>query len=198
MQTYVALGDSTGVGVGAMDGRGGYPPRLVKLLEAAGQGYRLVNLAVSGAVSADVLSHQVKRAVQEQPALVTLGIGVNDVWRLVEPEVFGDQVTRILKRLVPTGARLLVTNLPDMTHAPIAKMLGLPTELLSLRLTQFNAALDTACRETGAKLVDLHSMTSPLVSKGGALFSSDGFHPSGEGYTHWAQSLADALRPPPA
>jgi len=44
---YVALGDSTGVGVGAPQG-GGYPERLARLLPAL----RLQNLCQGGATSA--------------------------------------------------------------------------------------------------------------------------------------------------
>jgi len=47
---YVALGDSTAVGVGAERG-GGYPERLAQRLAAAGTPVRLVNLGVSGATA---------------------------------------------------------------------------------------------------------------------------------------------------
>src|SRR5690242_17677506 len=53
---YVALGDSSAVGVGAREG--GYPARLARRLRAEGADVDLMNLGVSGATSADVLRGQ--------------------------------------------------------------------------------------------------------------------------------------------
>jgi lysophospholipase L1-like esterase len=53
---YVALGDSTGAGVGARDG--GYVLRLFKRIEEQRPGSKLVNLCVSGATTTDVLREQ--------------------------------------------------------------------------------------------------------------------------------------------
>jgi lysophospholipase L1-like esterase len=49
---YVALGDSTGVGLGAR--RGGYPKRLAAVLAGAGRPVRLVNPCVLGALGGPV------------------------------------------------------------------------------------------------------------------------------------------------
>ena len=51
--SYVALGDSTGVGVGARNG--GYVARLFQRIERVRPASRLTNLCVSGATTADVL-----------------------------------------------------------------------------------------------------------------------------------------------
>src|SRR5215213_2043326 len=72
---YVALGDSTGVGVGAREG-GGYVARLFERVERARPGSRLVNLCVSGATTGDVLRAQVGRVGEAGPSLVTVGIGI--------------------------------------------------------------------------------------------------------------------------
>ncbi|MFN2533441.1 MAG: SGNH/GDSL hydrolase family protein, partial [Pyrinomonadaceae bacterium] len=60
--TYVALGDSTGVGVGARDG--GYVSRLFKRLVDERPKSKLVNLCVSGAATSEVLTGQLDRAVR--------------------------------------------------------------------------------------------------------------------------------------
>ena len=49
---YVALGDSTAVGVGAQIG-GGYPDRLVVKLRTAYPALKLLNLGQSGATSSE-------------------------------------------------------------------------------------------------------------------------------------------------
>ena len=74
---YVALGDSTGVGQGARNG--GYVDRMFRKLNAQRPGSRLTNLCVSGSTTADVIREQLDRAVSAKPALVTLGIGINDI-----------------------------------------------------------------------------------------------------------------------
>src|SRR5688500_11336764 len=79
---YVALGDSTGAGVGARNG--GYVARLFSRIEAVRSGSTLTNLCVSGATSADVLNRQLERGVAANPNLVTLGIGINEIGRGVE------------------------------------------------------------------------------------------------------------------
>src|ERR671915_2494616 len=85
---YVALGDSTGVGVGARKG-GGYVARLFERIERVRPGSRLVNLCVSGAATGDVLRSQVVRVGEARPTLVTLGVGINDLTRMSAPEQFG-------------------------------------------------------------------------------------------------------------
>src|SRR5215216_1049420 len=74
---YVALGDSTGAGVGAREG--GYVARLFKRLVERRPGSRLTNLCVSGATTADLLRGQLERGVAINPDLVTVGIGINDI-----------------------------------------------------------------------------------------------------------------------
>jgi acyl-CoA thioesterase I len=74
---YVALGDSTGAGVGAKEG--GYVARLFKKVSERRPGSRLFNLCVSGATTADLLRGQLDRGVAINPDLVTIGIGINDI-----------------------------------------------------------------------------------------------------------------------
>lgn len=86
---YVALGDSTGVGVGARDG--GYVIRLFRKLDQRRPGSTLKNLCVSGATSEDILRNQVDAGIAAQPDLVTVGIGINDIGHDVNVERFGEK-----------------------------------------------------------------------------------------------------------
>ena len=61
---YVALGDSTGAGVGAREG--GYVVRLFKHIEERRPGSKLSNLCVSGATTADVLRAQLERGRRDE------------------------------------------------------------------------------------------------------------------------------------
>ena len=67
---YVALGDSTGAGVGAVEG--GYVARLFRRILQYRPGSQLVNVCVSGATSADVVREQLDAGAQKNPQLVTL------------------------------------------------------------------------------------------------------------------------------
>jgi acyl-CoA thioesterase-1 len=58
---YVALGDSTGSGVGARNG--GYVARLFKRMVERRPGSRLVNLCVSGSTTTDVLRGQLRAEI---------------------------------------------------------------------------------------------------------------------------------------
>ncbi len=91
---YLALGDSTGAGVGARDG--GYVARLFTRIVGHRPGSALTNLCVSGATTSDVLLGQLDRGVASDPQLVTLGIGINDIGHGVTLEQFSTNFEEIL------------------------------------------------------------------------------------------------------
>ncbi|WP_141594384.1 MULTISPECIES: SGNH/GDSL hydrolase family protein [unclassified Myxococcus] len=183
---YVALGDSTAVGVGAARG-GGYPERLASRLRAAGLPVGLTNLGQSGARIRDVFTGQVKRAVAAQPTLVTLGIGTNDLWRGTPVEDFQDDLDRIARRLKQTGAPLVVVNLADLALAPVARLV--PAALYEGRIEPFNAAIAEVARVHGMHHVDLFTASKEMIPRSPHFFSDDGFHPSADGYEEWADLL---------
>lgn len=202
---YVALGDSSGVGVGAGND-GGYPERLYKKLKAHGVNAGILNLAQSGAQSHDVLRSHVQRAADKQPALVTLGIGANDLWRLVPDDEFADNLEAIAEVLQPTGARVVVSNLVDLGRAPIAvkaqAWVGITPHLISERVQLFNARIARLSLRPGFEVVDLFTPSHDELRGPNSYFSSDGFHPSAHGYDRWAElcwpAVLRALRPLPA
>ncbi|HEX8501711.1 MAG TPA: SGNH/GDSL hydrolase family protein [Pyrinomonadaceae bacterium] len=181
---YAALGDSTGVGVGARKG-GGYVARLFHRIERARPGSRLVNLCVSGATTADVLRSQVGRVGAESPTLVTLGIGINDVTRQVSPEQFARNLEEIVARLrAQTGAPVVVSNLPDVSHAPAVPAFLRDEARRRIRL--FNARVAEAASRHGLHLADSFGKSAAVIPSHPEFFSPDGFHPSDEGYEFWA------------
>jgi acyl-CoA thioesterase-1 len=190
--SYVALGDSSAVGVGASRG-GGYPERLASRLRQEGLAVGLSNLGMSGAVIRDVFNGQLKRAVATQPTLVTIGIGTNDIWRGTSVEDYGEDLERIVRRLKPTGASLVVVNVPDMALAPVAKMV--PSHLYEGRIAPFNEAISAVARAHGAHVVDLYSASREFIPLRPDFFCWDGFHPSEAGYEQWADLMLPAVRP---
>jgi len=181
---YVALGDSTGVGVGAREG-GGYVARLFERLCRARPGSRLSNLCASGATSADVLRSQVGRVGEARPTLVTLCIGINDVTRQVAPGQYARNLSEIVERLrAQTDAPVVVSNLPDVSHAPAVP--AFLREAALGRIRQLNARVAETADRHGLFLADTFRKSAAVIPAHPEFFSPDGFHPSDEGYEFWA------------
>jgi lysophospholipase L1-like esterase len=184
---YTALGDSTGVGVGANVG-GGYVARLFARIERARPGARLHNLCVSGATTEDVLRGQLEAAIKTRPTLVTLGIGINDIGHGITIERFERNYEEIVKRLkAETSARIVVTNMPDISFAPVVP-LGAREETRR-RINLFNEKLEAIARRYQLLVVDTYSETHRAIPSHPEFFSADGFHPSAEGYEYWAEAM---------
>ncbi|MDO9017901.1 MAG: SGNH/GDSL hydrolase family protein [Deltaproteobacteria bacterium] len=192
--TYVAMGDSAGVGVGAHDGRG-YVDRVYERLEAVAPRAALLNLCRSGATSDAVRSEHVGRAVAARPAVVTLFIGGNDLWRGVSPRRYGENLDAIVDALGATGARMILGTVPDLAHAPAAvlaeQFLGITPATLESRAQALSDEVRRVAAARGCDLLDLHAVG---LSDRPHFFSADGFHPSSEGYAHWADQLWPLLR----
>ena len=96
----------------------------------------LLNLGVSGATSATVLSGQLPKAARSRPHVVTLAVGINDLWRGVEPHQFESNLDQLARGLTTTGAPVVLANLPDMSLAPVARLAThfLPLQLIAQRI----------------------------------------------------------------
>jgi lysophospholipase L1-like esterase len=187
---YVALGDSTGSGVGATEG--GYVARLFKRLTEPRPGSELLNLCVSGATSEDVLRAQLQPGVDRLPQLVTLGIGINDIGHGFTIEQFAKNYDEILTTLKEkTQAEIVVTNIPDVSSAP-----RIPSSMrpeYQRQIERFNERLEEIARRHGVTLFDIHSITRRELPSHPEYFSSDGFHPSDQGYELWAEEMWPTL-----
>lgn len=186
---YAALGDSAGVGFGARDGQG-YVTRAFARLQRHVPNARLLNLSISGATSATVLDRQVDRAVAAKPSLVTLFIGGNDLWRMVEPDRFQKNLEAIAVKLDKTGAPVIIGTLANMAHAPVAayaqSLVGVSKAMIEDRVKMFNKAIGAVATRHKFTLVDLFGVG---IADRPHYFCDDGFHPSSEGYAVWADVL---------
>ena len=182
---YVALGDSTAVGVGAERG-GGYPERLAQRLAAAGTPVRLVNLGVSGATAEDLRKVQVPRAVGESPALVTVGIGINDLVRGRPLADFARDLEIAADAIARTKAAVVVSELPDLSHAPASSV---PPSTMARRIAAFNATLRRVAERHGFAVAEVEAPTRRAFATRPELFAPDGFHPSARGYELWSDAL---------
>ena len=187
---YVALGDSTGSGVGAREG--GYVARLFKRLEERRPNSKLINLCVSGSTTNDVLRGQLERGVAADPDLVTLGIGINDIGHGFTLDQFSKNYEQILSTLKEkTRARIVVTNIPDISTAP--RIPGPMRREYQQQIIQFSQRLGEIADRYGVTVFDIYTITTQELPSHPEYFSSDGFHPSDAGYELWAQTMWPTL-----
>lgn len=188
--TYVAIGDSTGIGLGARDG-GGYVDRLFARITQKRPGSTLINLSVAGATTADALDKQLPRLDGTRATLITVCVGLNDLSRGREAKQFAEDYETLISKLRHPGRMIVVTNIPDIASAPALK--GRADESLRLRLEQFNKAIGEIAVRYGVALVDLYKSSGEVIRSRPDFFSSDGLHPSDIGYAYWADTMWPAI-----
>jgi lysophospholipase L1-like esterase len=187
---YLALGDSTAVGVGAEQG-GGYPDRLARRLGASGVPVRLVNLGVSGATAADVRKVQLPRVLGERPALVTIGVGMNDLMQGRPLREFARDLHVTADLVARTKAVVVLSELPDVS---VARTGGEPApQALARRIAAYNAAIRQVAERHGFLVASVEAASRHAFRSGAGVFARDGFHPSARGYELWADAMSPAV-----
>ena len=183
---YVALGDSTGAGIGAREG--GYVLRLFNRLVERRPGSKLTNLCVSGATTEDLIRGQLERGVGMNPDLVTVGIGINDIGHGLTVDEFSTNYEEILKTLrEKTHAEIVVTNIPDISTAPVIP--GAMRGQYQQQIIQFSKRLEEIAARHGVTVFDVYTITTKELPSHPEYFSADGFHPSDQGYELWAEQM---------
>jgi acyl-CoA thioesterase-1 len=186
--SYVALGasDSVGVGAGSPD-QDSWPAVLHRKLPG---GSRLVNLGVSGSLIQQALDQQLPIAVESDPDLVTVWLAVNDYGARVPLPRYASDLDLLLKTLRDqTRATVLVGNVPDLSQLPVAARFDLRD------IPRWNTAISELATRHGAILVDLRAAWNE-VAQHPEYISSDGFHPSTTGYQRLAGLFYEAAAEP--
>lgn len=186
--TYVAIGASDTVGVGARDPvREGWVPRLHAQLPA---GSTLTNLGISGSLLNQALDQQLPVALAAQPDLVTVWLAVNDLNAGVPLERYTADLDRLLQALRGGGATVLIGNVPDVAQLPMYR--GLDPSVVRMEVAAWNSAIATIAARHGATVVDLYSGWRELAEHP-EYVSGDGFHPSSAGYARMAEMFLATL-----
>ena len=178
---WVALGDSTAQGLGAPGPRGGYVGQaLQQLRRRTGEHWRVLNLSVSGALIRDVIGEQIPKLPQE-PALVTCGVGANDILYTAPGKLFSD--LRALIAAVPERTVMLDLPLPAGFWWIVGRM-SVPY------ITRINRVIYESAKDRGLPVAEVSAQfVPPWIGK----FSCDSFHPSQDGYRDWTRALLTAL-----
>ena len=186
----LAVGDSIIAGVGTGTVERSMPVQFARAL--ADQQECSVHWRVEGTNGADI-SHLRKRVRrldhQQQADVVLISIGVNDVTGLSSTKYWRTQLTALVRELRDKWpqAGVIFAGLPPMSKFP------LPPQPLRFTLGLRAATLDEICASIVAKQANmLHVPTEidPLHHD----FCEDGFHPSAEACSFWAEGLAQRLK----
>lgn len=189
---YLALGASDAAGIGALPPTDGYVFLIEDELEERVDDVRLVNLGIP---RADVAV--IERALEgflatgQEPDLVTLWVGPNDVMRGDDPEDFEGDLEDILEQLrEETDAVVVMANIPELTELPRFREEPDP-DVTEERVEAFNDAIERQAERFDVSVVDLHEedVEEDLVS------DVDGFHPNNEGHRRIAEEFLELILP---
>ncbi len=188
---YAALGDSLTFGSGTENTTQSWPAILAGQMTDNQTSVELVNLAVPGALSSDVINHQLPEAIKINPDLVTLLVGVNDLHNFVSLDAYRNNLKQILSELKSrTKARIIIINLPDLGTANL--ILPPYGYYFSRQTDNYNAVLTETSASFGLQPIDINS-TKNIFSADSAYYSIDEFHPSAKGYAVWANLIYDSI-----
>lgn len=220
--TLVTLGDSLTEGAEDEREQGGYPGRLMQMIEALRPGSTLLNIGHSGwnsdaLINGDQgLPGQLDQAVEAitaggRPALALVWIGSNDLFYLYEyndPDPDAEQadldtyarnLDAILSRLTGAGARVALALLDDQSLRPVVQrgeaFPGTSREeiaMMSQQARRYNEVIMQKAAQYGALTVDFFNTT---IFTDEATLADDGNHPSADGYDVIASSWFAALQP---
>lgn len=155
--------------------------------------FQFVNKGVGGNKTADLLARTERDVVAEQPDIVVLECGINDVWHRftcgeeVTAEEFRGNYRAIAEQIKATGAKLIAVE-------PYALNVG-DKQRLRPCLNEFNLIV----RETAAELADAFIPIDEIFAGvtqdiAPAKFAADGIHPTHRGCRYIADLLIKELK----
>jgi lysophospholipase L1-like esterase len=181
------LGDSSAAGYGVHVDADTPAAKIAAGLSAlSGRPVRLRNVAVVGAQSA-ALGGQVELVLGEQPELVVIMIGANDVTHRVRAAESVRHLAAAVTTLREHDIQVVVGTCPDLgSIRPIAQ----PLRWLARRLSRTLAAAQAVTVVgAGGRAVSLGDILGPEFAARREFFSEDQFHPSAIGYARAAEVL---------
>ncbi|MCX6358607.1 MAG: SGNH/GDSL hydrolase family protein [Armatimonadetes bacterium] len=206
VKTIVCLGDSiTQQG----EAPGGYVWLVRRALQAIypEQGIEVVNAGISGHKSNDMLARFDRDVLAKKPDLVTISVGVNDVWHgFYDNHPLGDgprgvpladyrrNVEEMVTRAMKAGVRVVILSTTVINEARETPE--------NAKLAGYNAALRQISRKCGARFVDYQNSFRTVIDAFRAagprdnLLTTDGVHMNAAGNSLMAHVLLGGLGVP--
>jgi acyl-CoA thioesterase-1 len=166
-RTLVCFGDSLTYGVGAERGKD-YPSVLAGMV-----GEPVINLGVSGNTTADALE-RLDQVIEQEPRIVLLTLGGNDLRRGVSKEVAFANLRQIITRVQAKGALVVIGGLE-----------------IPLFDKGFSESYRQLAEETGSLLVN--NVLEDIW--GNSHLMSDKIHPNAAGYALMAEYFYRVVQP---
>lgn len=193
---YLALGDSYTIGE-SVDPAERWPVQLAALLR--GRGIPVAEpeiIATTGWTTDELAAAIAARPPQGPYDLVSLLIGVNNQYRGRPLEEYREQFSALLHTALGMAggqpARVLVLSIPDWGVTPFAA--DRDRARIAQEIDRFNAANREMTTALGAHYCDI-TPVSRSAATDPALTASDGLHPSGDLYRHWAALAINTIAP---
>ncbi len=148
--------------------------------------YNVLNRGISGNNTLDVLERLQRDVIEEQPDIVYLLIGTNDMAQgFSEHTILAniEKIASILLEELPDVELVLTSILPTRNDPPRPNS----------RIRIVNAGIEGIAETIGLRYFDLHA---EMIDKDGKLkadFTEDGLHLTANAYEHWIDVLVKDL-----
>ncbi len=186
---YVALGASDAVGFGALPLTNGYVYLIEDRLQDRGLSTDLTNLGIPGAQAGNIKDLALSETIRENPDLITLFTGANDLIDGDSAFSFEEDLVSIIKKLSEeTNAFIVVATIPDLTKVDRFSD-GSDADVTTLRIAQFNQAIVRTANIYNLPIADLSQINA------GQYTADDGFHPNDGGHRIIADVFLSIIEP---
>ena len=193
---YLALGDSYTIGTGASHESRNFPSLLAAhVQEATRREVEVVNPAVNGFTTIDVLAKELGYITDLKPDLVSVLIGVNDLVQGRRAQQYRESLIEIYDAIAATqlpAGRVAAISIPNWSVVPAAREYGDPTRVRSLT-EQFNAVARQEAEARSFLWVDLTEVSTRATGSTGWI-AADDLHPGDAQYAAWAEEIWSHLR----
>jgi lysophospholipase L1-like esterase len=184
---YTAIGDSLTAGVGVVNYAESYPYLLAQKMVGPHRQLDLRVQAYPGARTSDVIKNLLAPAIDNNPDVVTVLLGVNDIHGFVSKTEFAKNYQEILLQLkTKTKAKIYAVSIPYIG----ADTLLLPPYNFYFKhqTIEYNKIIKKLAQTDNIEYIDLFTPTEKMF-KDSASCSADLFHPSAKGYEIWAEVI---------
>lgn len=178
--TYVILGDSSALGLGATTVRNGYPGLIAAKIKDSGRSVKMVNLSSKDATLDDVISNQIPKIANYKPDLVTVTVGMQDI----NDNESVDDISQKYSYLIQS----LPTHVSYIGELPASYDKNKNTTIITV-----NAQIDSIGAQNGINVVPLYSATYTKRFDI-TYYDWDLTHPNDKGYQLWADTFWAAIQ----
>lgn len=177
-------------------GRDSWPAQLVHVINRSDMHAQLIayNLASSGETSADVLRRQLPDVDSLQPDVVTLQVGINDIFTDIGPDEYRRNLESILDGLLEIlpATRIFALTTPNHELSIRGPYIGPPGDD-SAGVAAINDVLRDVAGDRGITVVDI-APAYAYVSEDPSMVVAGGPDPSARQYSSWAELIGRQLR----